>query len=551
MSYSNKNKTGPFVIVGWDGATFDILKPLIDNGSMPNLARLMSKSSWGKLESTIPPLTPPAWTSIMTGVNPGKHGIFDAILLDTKTMKLRFVNATERAAPPIWSILSEKGKTVGAINVPATYPPDKVNGFVIPGMFSSLRAPDFFYPQELKDKLEEKVGRYVLEYTNDTRDLDAYKKALFDIVEFREKAILELMEIYPLDFLFATFIASDRVQHFFWKFMDPAHPEHQKHKDAIADVYVKMDHALGSIVEKAGPNSTIMMVSDHGAGPLNYVFSLNQWLVDNGFLYLNKTPVTMGLSLRLAHIKKITATVLKGILPVEWSERLRKKTKVLQDRVSQKDLSFFLSLIDLEKSVAFSEGAGGVIYINRRAMNEDDFEIVMQKITAELLKLKGPDGNNVVEKVFRTDEIYEGDKLDEAADLVVICNQGYQIVSPSEIFYDINTRTDILFTKHRWSGRHEKHGIFLLSGPDIKKNQELAGCRVIDAAPTALFLMDQEVPDYMDGQVLVDAIDEERLAKQPISHSRSPGLSNTGGEKFTKDEEQEIFEKMKDLGYME
>ena len=124
------------LIIGWDGATFDMIKPLVEQGQMPNIASLMQNGVWGPLESTLPPLTPVAWTSISTGVNPGKHGIFDALTYDHEKRKLSFVNASMRKVKPLWSILSEMNRTVGVMNVPVTYPPEEVNGFVISGMFT-------------------------------------------------------------------------------------------------------------------------------------------------------------------------------------------------------------------------------------------------------------------------------------------------------------------------------------------------------------------------------------------------------------------------------
>ena len=114
-------------LIGWDGATFDIIEPLIAQGRLPNIASLMQSGAWGRLESTIPPLTPVAWTSISTGVNPGKHGIYDAIIYHPEGKKTSLVNSTLRKVKPIWSILSERGYHVGVLNVPVTYPPDKVN----------------------------------------------------------------------------------------------------------------------------------------------------------------------------------------------------------------------------------------------------------------------------------------------------------------------------------------------------------------------------------------------------------------------------------------
>ena len=124
------------VVIGWDGATFDIIKPLLAQGRMPALAALLARGAHGPLRSTVPPVTPVAWTSFATGTSPGRHGIFDALTLDPASHEVRFVSAAMRRVPPIWRVLSDRGRPSGAVNVPVTWPPDAIDGFVIPGMFT-------------------------------------------------------------------------------------------------------------------------------------------------------------------------------------------------------------------------------------------------------------------------------------------------------------------------------------------------------------------------------------------------------------------------------
>ncbi|MDO8141482.1 MAG: alkaline phosphatase family protein, partial [Candidatus Brocadiales bacterium] len=122
------------VVIGIDSATFDIIEPLVNQGKLPVFTRFMKEGVWGRLQSTIPPVTPPAWTSLVTGKNPGKHGIFDFYGYTTNGYERPIINSQAIKAKTLWNILSEGGKSVGIINVPLTYPPEKVNGFLIPGM---------------------------------------------------------------------------------------------------------------------------------------------------------------------------------------------------------------------------------------------------------------------------------------------------------------------------------------------------------------------------------------------------------------------------------
>ncbi|HWR71740.1 MAG TPA: alkaline phosphatase family protein, partial [Nitrospirota bacterium] len=348
---------GKVIIIGWDGATFDIINPLVAAGRLPNVAYLMKNGVWGRMESTIPPLTPTAWTSLSTGVNPGKHAIFDAMLYSPEARRMSFVNASMRKCAPVWSVLSEAGRKVGVLNVPMTYPPDEVNGFVIPGMFTPEGADDFTYPRGLKDDLIRTFGRYFIE-CNYSSSPSTYLKSILSVdVDFREKVASYLMERYDWDFFFCVFMSSDRVQHFFWKYLDPSHPGHKKYGNAIATVYEKMDESLGRLIEKAGVDATVVMVSDHGSGPLKKAFFLNYWLLINGYLFLKrdfadifrKTPRVW--SRFAGTIKKVLRASISGRVGSGITE-------------SQRDiLTLFPSLIDWDRTVAFSEGVGGGIYI--------------------------------------------------------------------------------------------------------------------------------------------------------------------------------------------
>lgn len=533
------------IIIGWDGATFDIINPLVAAGRLPNVAYLMKNGVWGRMESTIPPLTPTAWTSLITGVNPGKHAIFDAMLYSPGARKMSFVNASMRKSKPVWSILSEAGRKVGVLNVPVTYPPDEVDGFVIPGMFTPEGADNFTYPGGLKDDLMRTFGHYFIE-CNYSSSPSSYLKSIRSVdVDFREKVASYLMGKYDWDFFFCVFMSSDRVQHFFWKYLDPSHPEHGRYGDAIASVYQAMDEALGRLIGESGSDTSVIMVSDHGSGPLKKAFFLNYWLLKNNYLFLERDFADVYKKTSRVW-PRIAGTVKKGIRSFTSG---RVGSGVTQ---SQRDaLNLFPSQIDWDRTIAFSEGVGGGVYINPLKVGPEDYALTVEKIRNGLLDLRDDLGQRVVSAVHRREEIYHGDFTALAPDLIVLCESGYQVIAPNELLLFGKEFENRLFLTHRWSGRHEHDGIFIMKGPAVKKNMEINGCRIIDVAPTVLYLMGEEVPRYMDGRVLEVSIKDSFLEGNPVRFSSGADAQEPQRVSLSEDEDRKISERLRDLGYIE
>lgn len=540
MTTNNKK----LILVGWDGATFDIITPMLDAGRLPNLKSLLDKGVHAPLDSTIPALTPTAWTSISTGVNPGKHGIFDAFIYSAKDHKVRFVNASMRKARAVWQILSDRNRTSGVLNVPVTYPTDPVQGYMIPGMFTPGSVPQLMHPAELNGELKREFGTYNSECrTSDNPAI--YLKKILEMVEDRERVICYLMKNHPQDFQFFAFMASDRVQHFFWKFRDPEHPQHDRFGDAIETVYDRLDQALGRIIAQADDDATIMMVSDHGAGPLNTAFYLNNWLQQNGYLVFKKSTEGNANVASRSPLKLKIRRLLQKTLP----HSLVKRLGLLG---TPQELNFFLSRIDWEKTRAFSEGVASGIYVNRKIVGADEYDRFVHDLCRELTAITGPDSEKVMAEAHPKTNIYHGDQTDNAPDIVLVCNTGYSVIAPNEmVFFDIGGSNQLFFP-HRWSGRHEAQGIFAAAGPKIKAQGAVANCSVIDIAPTILYLMGESVPGNMDGRVLTEAIHPDALEQQPIMTSENE--TETGhdtAQNFSDEEEELIVERMRNLGYME
>ena len=270
-------KTVKLLIIGLDAATLDLINPWVAEGKLPNIAHLMSAGASGRLASIVPPITPPAWTSFMTGKNPGKHGIFDFLETQPGTYSQRYVNASSRRTKTIWRMLNEAGYTVGTMNVPFTYPPEHLDGFQISGMATPPETSPFVYPPELRGELEGCLGRFRLDvrYLGFMSTNPRRHQVLDDMKNLDDqwlRASLYLIEKHPADVMMFTFMSIDTVQHHFWQYMDPTHHYHdpsavQEFGDAVFRVYQWLDSAVARMVEKVSPDTPSLSFPIMAAAP--------------------------------------------------------------------------------------------------------------------------------------------------------------------------------------------------------------------------------------------------------------------------------------------
>ncbi|HEM61767.1 MAG TPA: hypothetical protein ENO24_05715, partial [Chloroflexi bacterium] len=277
------------LVIGLDGATFDLIKPWIAEARLPTLGRLMEEGVHGNLRSVPNLNSAPAWSSFATGTNPGKHGIFYFDERVPNTYTKRYLNGSHRVGKSFWKLLSDQGKTVCVINVPMTFPADELNGVMLAGLDSpGVQSEGFAYPPSILKELSSRVGDYIIE-----PGIPGYMKAgkkdqalarLFEAVDKRLNYARYLLAKYPWQLFVVVFTATDAVQHFFWKDMDPRHPEHDPQEarvygDAILKVYQRMDEVVLTLLQEARPSTTII-VSDHGGGfNQRGAEYLNPWLI--------------------------------------------------------------------------------------------------------------------------------------------------------------------------------------------------------------------------------------------------------------------------------
>jgi len=539
------------LVIGIDGATFDLLKPWAEAGDLPNLAQMMEEGVHGLLESTIPPVTAPAWSTFATGVNLGKHAVFDFIRPIGGQYDL--VNATSVRAPTLWQILSEAGRKAGVMNVPVTYPPQPVNGFVIGGMLSPVSG-NFTYPADLLDRYEGKLRPYrIAPHVQYKPGNEAeFTADLLDLVERRGEYALQLMSDYPYDFLMFHFQATDNMQHAFWKFIDPTHPRYDSQAAArfgpgLKQLYQRVDDFVGQMRERLTDDASIIVMSDHGFGSLHYVVNVNLFLMDQGLLKLKRGAWTR-LKAGLFRAGLTPASFWHLIEHTGLQNYVWQVSKSTRNKVVGKFLSF--DDVDWSQTVAYSIGHVGQIYFNLKGREPEgivepgeQYESVRLRVTEALHQLRHPEtGQPLIDRIIPGDQVTHGPYAQRGPDLHLVMD-GYRVIA----FPLFATDRHIVTRQIRGdSGCHRLHGVFIAQGPEIRRGQTVENAHIMDLAPTILHLMDLPVSADMDGHVLAEALTTSRPVR-----SQANNLSNgETSRELSKEEEAEVENRLRALGYL-
>jgi len=558
--------------IGLDGGTYTVLKPLIDAGRLPALGSMMNEGAWGILKSTIPPHTAPAWSSLATGKNPGGHGLFQFTPVDRSVYEVgdtRVANASSMAGTTIWDMLSDADRKVGIMNVPMTYPPHPVNGFMITGMLTPRSAPTFTYPPELADSLP----GYRIDLTAGSNGYgiiaerglgtsEALRSLIEDLTECmiaRAETALRLMREHPCDFFFIVFTGTDRLQHYLWHCLDPqsgvrATPEGRSLSAAAEGFLVALDAQIARLFAQAGDGTTRIVVSDHGFGPFpTQTVYFNAWLMEQGFLRLHNQGG--GMSRMRYWFNKIGITremvygLLDRVIPSRIEKQLRRKIGSgsypidwENTRAAYLPMFDFVGGVMVNQATDHGDSTGGA---------SEDYESLRQDLIDRIQGLCDPaTGCPVVRRVYRREEIYSGRYLDSAPDLVLVLDPRYR-GERSLLTKSVVSQGRVKDTL--WSGTHREEGILMLSGPDIVKG-ELSPHRIWDVSPTILYLLGVPVPSDMDGQIISEGIDPRRLAASPprSREARSFKTRVAAGESVwdTEEEMEDVKDHLRGLGYL-
>lgn len=546
--------------VGLDGATFDLIRPWAAEGHLPTLARLMHEGVHGELTSTLPPVTSPAWPSFMTGMNPGKHGVFDFIR--NRPGGFDMVNASHIASETLWQLLSEAGRRVGVIAVPVTYPPRPVNGFMISGILSPRHA-EIAYPPDLLRRYEDELGPYRInpdvQYADG--DEEAFVADLLALMEQRARYALRLMQDYggkprEWDFFMVHFVALDAAQHALWKFIDPDHPQYdpqaaQRYGSSLLTLYQKADAILARLLEQTGPDDVLLVMSDHGFGPLHGTVNLNNFLLQRGFLHLKRDVMT-----RLRHAlfrHGITPSAAYSLLvKLGLQDVVVKVSKRARNAILGRFLSF--SAVDWSRTQAYSMGHVGQVFINLRGREPhgcvppDEYEAVRQRVADALRELKHPQSDRpLVDEIIFKEQVYQGPYTERGADLLLVMD-GFRYIAFPLFASDAQLVTPQVRGD---SGCHRLHGILLAYGPAVRQGMKLDGARIIDLAPTILYRMGLPVPENMDGRVLTEMFEPAFVHATPVRQAETETAHRDPEHELLPEEQAEIEARLRSLGYLD
>lgn len=552
------------VVIGLDGAPYPLIKQWAASGDMPNVARLIERGAFGILNSTIPVHSPTAWASFITGLNPGQHGVYDFVRREPGSYELKVVRADQIPGASIWKLLSDHGRDVGVMNVPMTYPPEPVNGFLLSG----LGTPDYTvysYPPEMTEELNAQGYRVNKKFFFVAERQDEWLDDIHAITEIRGQTAVRLMRERPWDFFMVVFRNSDEICHFYWHHMDTSHPAHDPgapahYKTAIRDLYHNIDRWVGDIVAAAGADANIFIMSDHGAGPLYRDVFLNEWLIEQGWLVLKDDAAREGW-FNTARKLGVTRENISNTLTRLNLHRVEVLIKrALGDRIRvlpRDDRPEFVNAIDWSRTRAYSFGYYGQVFINLHGREPNgivppaEYDTLRDEIARRMADMVDPaDGKPVVDRVYRREELYHGRHLDEAPDLLAIMRDFTYMTRKG---YEFAAQRGVLFREPYTgeTGSHRLEGTLVAAGPDIAAVPAYRPTDIQDLAPTLLHLQGCPIPGYMDGRLLEDLFIPEFMQNHPPQiENREIEWRTDGAGGWSAEAEAEITERLKNLGYL-
>jgi len=513
-----KTKQPRILVITLGEATLDLIVPWVKAGVLPTFKRLMETGAWGPIKSQIPLITPQLWGSMVTGTNPGQHGAFD-FWQRGPDGRFREINGSGLKQPAIWQLLSDRGLSSGIVNLPFTYPPQRIRGFMIAGQDAPGANRSIASPPSVYDEVINRFGRYRLKdiFPGGRRKED-YLTLIEEDIRKQTDVLEHLIATKPWDFFMTFYSATAMVQHYFWSDME-SKDSGNPFRDVLPGTYRYLDAAIDRLMKAAGPDTLVFIISECGAGRLQSGVQINAWLSQEGFLTWKTPPVPgsdtgnysqnrSGFGSALSSIQKRAKRGLPPLLYFLANRYLGPVKNWIRSYQSQSGIAW-------EKTQAFSQGKEGDIFINRKGRDPhgivaqgQEYETVCNRIIDRLQQLVDPStGEKVVERVYRAEELYEGPWFAWAPDLIVDWrNHAYM---PTE---EDGDRVSVFVPRMRehmdWptTGSHRIDGMLLVAGPGIKPSAQFNGVRLIDLMPTWLACLGQPVPADVRGRPIAGLV---------------------------------------------
>ncbi len=546
------------LVIGIDAATLDLVRPWASAGHLPNLDSFLQHGAVGPLRSTLPVSSPAAWSTFVTGLNPGKHGIISFRQFEPDSYAPHFANASHRRGAAFWEIAGRFGVRGGVINVPITYPPRPYEGFIVSGMLSPGVNRHMASPPEIFDDLMAVSPDYVVDVdmigSGQMSPARLIERAL-GAVKARRDAAVGLYRKHKPPLFCAVFTIADRICHYLWNYCEAlergdADTELERGLgQGILQIYEKLDEAVGELMAEAGDDADVVILSDHGAGPSRKGLSLHRLLAREGLLAESRGRGFIRLAKRAVWaVAGLTPLSIKNQIKL----RLPKVAKYIAGTVSSKGIDFSSTLV-------YPIPCSGGLFVNLRGRQprgivepEGDYEAVRDRLIRIFSELKDPEtGRPVIRRVWRREEAWSGPCIDRLPDMIVeLEDESFDMGEIAELSH----AKDVFFqlpvpTIHRveMTGSHRRDGIFMAMGPQIRQT-EIRGASIADVPATVLALLGCPIPEQFDGRVLKEALTDD--VDIPGRCGEEAAGEAPAAREFSETDQEIIANRLKELGYM-
>lgn len=532
------------LLVGWDGATFTVLDELMEQGVMPFLKSFLGSGTRANLRTIVPALTPPAWTSLMTGRTPGYHGVFDFFRFEGEHSKhIRFFTSSDIQTDTIWGIANRAGLKTAAMNFPSMYPAPQINGYVVPGWVPWRQMRLACWPKDLFDRLKAIPNMTLRELG---MDIKLEEKSTEGVgtreeygpwIEFHTRRERNWLEIYrylaqtdPCDLMAIMFDGVDKMQHLCWRFIRPQDAEPLTEdwefqiRELCLNYYRQLDSIFEQLVDLAGPQATVFLASDHGFGPTYEVFNVNTWLARQGYLAWaenhsqEKPEAILGVG-----------QVARHTWMLDWN-----RTKAFATTPTSNGIN-----------IAVSKNGNGT------GVPESEYHAFREKLVRELREVRSPvDGERIVADAFTRDEIFPGPAGELGPDVTLVMRDGGLIsILPGE---------EVVSQRPVVSGAHRSLGIFGAKGPGVRQGFDAGELSILDVAPTILYSLGLPVYANFEGRVAEGIFERGVMENQPILRAAEPDSKpeetqdeETESAEMSEEDERVVMERLRELGYIE
>jgi predicted AlkP superfamily phosphohydrolase/phosphomutase len=520
------------VLFGLDGATFTVLDDLVRRGVMPYLGEFTREGARATLISNVPPLTPSAWSTLVTGRTPGHHGITGFFqFVSPGSLTVQVASSRQLCCETIWSMVNRHGLRAGSLNFVAHQPPPRIDGYVIPGWTPWRWLRRFSHPAGLIEKLTSELPTFDVKEL--AMDFDQERKSLAGMAEEDYETWIDLhirrdrqwfsllrhqLTRDPCELTAIVFDGVDKLQHLLWPYLDPSMQPvkpttaFQRIRGLVLEYFREIDGFLRETVEICGPDAAVFVVSDHGFTGTGQTLSINTWLEQEGYLVWK--PESDG---------------------------------------SEREEPYFhrLQAFDMSRTRAFAlASSSNGVYIPVRGRNSaegvapEEYETFRRDLANAILtrcvdpKTREP----LVTRVWTREEVFAGPHMELAPDLTLTLRD--------HGFFSVRRSDSVLTKRATVMGTHHPEGVLIAHGPGIRRGATIDPVRLVDIAPTVLHTMDVPVPCDLEGHIVEELFTSERAAVRTRVGDRTAAVAAADDAPLD-EEDSGILEKLKALGYIE